>query len=728
MESPPAAPRETHRRWWIPHLVIAGLLLANLTVFVLRNAVALPYSDQWELHRPVWANASPWQLFVHQHGPHRQGVFFPPTAAILHATNGDTRIESLWIAGWLAVAAVLAWTLPRRLSGRWHFADAVPLFWCLSLLQYETVVTTPNVSHSIGPLVLTLGAAHALACVSPWWRWSIAGILGAAAVFTGFGIFAGVAVSALALHALAFGNGERRAAGAALLLLAAAWGRFFSDYIFSPAAPGFAFPHYPLADYWPFVTAMASCPHGFHDATALGRVVGSVLLIAGLAATVQWSLGLLRGPLAPRHFRILVLLAGTALLFIANTAVGRVQLGADAGMAPRYISLQIPLAFALFLACRLPERTRWRHHLGIIALGALALWPYRDLLRTSGRCGTWGLPESTLVATEFSRTSKLAWLFSFKETGDLDAATRFSRFLPLPHYSEGLPARVEVLRASRWYPFNAAGAVADCSPFLPIGPVLHVGFSNPEGQYRWLGAEGLAVVDGRERRWANLEIRDRVPGLPTDAPLVIAYAGRSLEIRPGNTPRKISLPLGRTREEVMRFVSPAGTIRPADSGRSRDDRELSFFLREIEATHHPLHTPYEPFGDSAWAPRAAIVELAGFHGWEDGFGWMADQLEVTTESSVPAWLHLVVGDRFPGLAGAGGLRLEIDGVAGANAATGAALSIPLSPGRHYIRLVSLDGARTPRECGYSEDGRPLSYRLTRLEIGTESPAPSPAEP
>ncbi len=723
MESTSVAPPGKPRRWWILHLLVAGLLLTNLAVFVLRNAVALPYSDQWELHRPVWADATPWQLFVHQHGPHRQGIFFPPTAAILRATEGDIRIESLWIAGWLAVAAGLAWTLPRRLSGYWHFADAVPLLWCLSLLQYETIVTTPNASHSIGPLVLVLGAAHALACRSPWLRWPLGGLLGAAAIFTGFGIFAGVMVSALAVQAVVFGREERRAAAAALLLLAAAWARFFSDYIFSPAAPGFAFPHYPLADYWPFVTAMASCPHGFHDATAAGRAVGTGLLIAGLAAGGQWALGLLRHEPDPRRRRILVLLAGTALLFIANTAVGRVQLGDGAGMAPRYISLQIPLALALYLACRQPAASRWWRRGGLLALGALALWPYRDLLRTSGRCGTWGLPESTLVATEFSRTSKLAWLFAFKETGDLDTATRFSRFLPLPHYSEGLPARVEVLRTARWYPFNASGVVADCSPFLPIGPVLHVGFSNPEGAYRWLGAEGLAVIDGRNRRWANLEIHDRVPGLPNDAPLVIAYAGRRLEVRTGKTPRRLSLPLGHSREEVIRFVSPAGTIRPADSGRSRDERELSFFLREIEATDLPLHPPYEPFGDSGWAPRAAIVELAGFHGWEDGFGWMASRLEVTTESSVPAWLHLAIGDRFPGLEGGGGLRLEIDGADSGIVGTGAALSLPLPPGSHHIRLGSLDGARSPRDCGLSEDDRPLSYRVTRLEIGTEPPAP-----
>ena len=717
--SSPSTP--TCGRWWIAHLLVGLLLTANLAVFVLRNGVAVPYSDQWELHRAVWCNTPDWNLFLWQHGPHRQGICFPLTAAILRATHGDIRIECLWIAGWLVAAAALAWTLPRRLSGGWKAADALGIFWCLSLLQYETVVTTPNLSHSIGPLVLVLAAAHAFLFRQPWLRWPLAGLLGALLVFTGFGLFAGVLLAALAALTLLRNRDERRPAALALALLAAAWWRFFHDYYFTAAAPNFAFPHYPLLDYWPFLAGMLSVPHGFAGLSFAGMLAGGALLVSGILALAWAGRRLLFSREARPRDRLVVLLAGTALLFVANTAVGRVQLGAEAGMAPRYISLQIPLLIALYLIVRDLAGRRLRTA-GTLALCALALWPYRDLFASSHTCGTWGLPRGTLVATEFSRENKLAWISIFKRTGDVAAATTFTRYTPLPNISERLPTRIGELRAIRWAPFTPSADIAGYEPFLPE-PFTLAGFAPPGGLGRWLCTDGYVFADGRRGSWLNIELSQRHGDLPPDAPLQLEYAGRTRELRLAGTPLAFSLPLAPGPGQAVHLVSPRGGCRPPPSG--AEHFPLSFLLGSISVTDTPRFEALAPAGDASWGLRAAIVGLSGFYGWEGRFGWMGDTLAISTETSTPATLDLAIGDRFPGLPAPYGLTLAIDDAPPTplvlNQSGTTALFIPLAPGLHTVRLHSVSGTRSPLQCGYSDDSRQLSYRIAALTIRTPTP-------
>lgn len=706
--------------WWTParfrllvHLLLAGALGANLLLFVLRNAVALPCSDQWELHRPVWAGASSWQLFVQQHGPPRQGIFFPPTAAILRATNGDVRIESLWIAAWLLVAAGLAWTLPRRLTGRWSWADALPLFWCLSLLQYETITATPNLSHSIGPLVLVLGSAHALLCRRPWLRWTLVGLLGGAAVFTGFGLFASAVLTALALGVVLRCRDERWPATLALVLLSAVWIQFFTDYVFAPAAPGFAFPHYPLSDYLPFLTAMASAPHGFGVPALAGQLLGASLLCAGMGILLSAAWRLVRDPGNRPTDRVALLLVGGTLLFMANTAVGRVQLGTDAGMASRYLSLMVPLSLALYLAVRdHPGRAlRWG---GTGALVALTLWPFRDLA-ASPACGTWGAPLVVQANSIQVRDGKQAWLWLYGQTGDAAQATARSRFQPLPYGAENLPARLGHLRQLGWFPFAADGSIRPVGPFLPASPVVPVGFHGPEREGRWMGEEAFLLVAAGQSGWINLELRSRAGGLPPEAPLVVEFRGRQIQLHPGQGPTAISLPLESGPTQVVRLHSPAGTARPSDSGASDDSRTLSFFLADASVGPTPRFLSLGPAGNAAWAPRAAIAALAGFHGWETGFGWMAETLTITTTGTESATLEIVVGDRFAALPGKGGLTLRVDNAPARPLILPpkgrTTVSVPLGPGNHSISLHSVDGALSPRQTGHSTDDRPLSYAL-----------------
>ena len=722
MDTPLATPKESPTHLFLRRsifLLIGGLLVANIVAFVLQNAVSLPFSDQWDLHEPVWSNASVWTLIHHQHGPHRQGVFFPLTAEVLQLTHGDIRVESLWIAAWLILGGVLAWWLPRRFFGQWHWTDVLPLVCGLSLLPNETLTTTPNLSHSIGPLVLVLLAAHALLVERVWLRWVLLGLIGPALTFTGFGLFGAVVLLALGLLTALRRGPERWPAAVATAMLAAGWVLFFFDYHFEPAAPGYQFPHFPLLDYGPFLMAMLSTPYGFTSPAQPGLMIGGILLLVGIAALV-FALARLLGPASDRRReRVLILLLGSSLLFAANTAIGRVQLGTQCGMASHYLSLLLPLTLALFLLVRGASSSA-RHRIGLVALAALALWPYRDLPNGSGRLGTWGLPRAALSEALRVRDAKLGWLWAYSESSDTVKANVDVRLDPIPP-----AAKLARLQSMHWSPFLHGTQPTDYAPLSGSPAVLAVGFhSVDEGGEHWMPAQAFLVADGSRGRWLNIEILSRLPSLPTTAPLMVEFAGRRLVFAPG-TIKGISLPLGDSTAQAAHLVSPAGTGRPSDDGNSTDTRELSFRFGRLTVDPIPLFTACAPLDQYTWTWQSAITSTSGFHGWEKKYGWMAAVLELTVESAGPTQLHIGIGGRFSGLPGTGGLRLSVNGAPETSVSLDygkGPLSVLLEgAGLHTIRLRSEDGARSPQSCGSSSDARELSYRITSMTVSPAAP-------
>jgi len=718
----PTPPRPSRRLWaWFG--LVGALLAANLFAFVAQNGVALPYADQWDLHEMVWRNAPAGELFDHQHGPHRQGLFFPLTALVLRAAQGDIRIEGLWIAAWLVLAAALALGLARRLTSTWHFADVLPLAWCLSLRQYETITTTGNLSHSIGPLVLVLSAGHALATPSPWRRWPLAGLAGAALVFTGFGVFGGAVLTALALVAAVRDKTERWPAATAFGLLALAWAVFLSDYHFNPAAPDFRFPHYPLWDYVPFLSSMLAAPFGFTAVGSLGWMVGALVGLGGLVVVGRAGWVCLQRPVDRRLSALLVLFAGTALVFALNTAVGRVQLGAAAGMASRYTSLLVPLAIAFFLVARSASPGFRRTALLVLAL--LTLWPYRDLFAGSSRLGTWGLPRQTRAEARLVLNEKLAWLQVYSTSHDVATATHRSRASIYPDDAIAtLPPRLAEWVRARRAPFRHGPAPSDFAPFAGAPPVF-VGFEYEDEGSHWLADWGQLVVDGTQGAWLNFEWIDAIPGLPLHAPLVFEFAGRTATVPWPGQRVGFSLPLGSAPGQVVTLNSPTGTRRPADPV---DQRDLSFRFGRVTVDAVPLYSEWTPIDKGTWGPTRAISERHGLHPWEDHFGWMADSAELTVETTAASWLNLRCTGRFPSLPGRGGLCVSVDGgqevVMPMQKGRGA-VSVQLPPpGRHQIRLRSEDGAISPQSLGLSGDTRALSYRFDQLDL-TATPAFTP---
>ena len=113
-----------------------------------------------------------------------------------------------------------------------------------------------------------------------------------------------------------------------------------------------------------------------------------------------------------------------------------------------------------------------------------------------------------------------------------------------------------------------------------------------------------------------------------------------------------------------------------------------------------------------------VMRFDGFHGWENGFGWMASRLEITPESGRGGWVNVRVdslANLLPPstrlLIENGEMQWELE-----LAEAQAGFSIPFDPlGRGSIVLWSSNGALSPAEAGLSGDTRPLSFSLRNLD-------------
>lgn len=448
----------------------AGLTL-NLVLAVARFQPNVLTWDQWDFLDPVFHGGSIWDLFSYQHGPHRQGLGFVITAGWLHLSHWDARWDSLWIVALLSIAAALALRLKRVLTGQLALADIwIPLVG-LSLGQFESFLFTPNASHSAFPLALLLAVANLWLSPRPSVRFLAGGCGAFALAFTGFGLFGAVVLTFL-LAAAALRHAAQKEfrlaaiAGAGLAVAAIGWILFARDYIFAPAVPGFRFPWSPWSDYPRFVVLMLAHAAALSEPAPGAYLAGGVLALLAFAASLfmLWRWLRTRSP-SPRQDVVLLLL-GAGLLFVLNTAVGRVSLGVNGGMVSRYLTLVFPLRLGLGLANNITGRSALRFA-ALVALWFIALWPYRDTAWRPLRQwpGTLGVTLGQYAEIDETTTAKAAWVDRYLETGSIDAAQAAvgDAIYPAPAATH-LDEKLRFLR-ERHLSFFAAPAGVDA--FLP---------------------------------------------------------------------------------------------------------------------------------------------------------------------------------------------------------------------------------------------------------------------
>ncbi len=357
-------------------IVVAGAFIVSvirLAGLVQACAVNLLYQDQWDLMRPLFANEGPWTCFRWQHGPHRQGLGGVINWYLYGATGWDVRAEAWAAVVILILAALAAIVLAARLRGALKWTDAVFPLLLINPVHWETILLTPNLAHSILPVLLVFLLAHAW--ISRSWAVRVAGVgaLNLFCLFTGFGFCAFVASLTLtALLGRRAGPDENRglqwiAAFALVAMVAFGW-----HYRWEPAVPGWRFPVPNWWDYPRFLTLMFSSLVGWRAVSWATVLVGSVLLLSVSGACAWSASGLWRRP-AQAPTQVIWLLTATSLIYCAFTAIGRLPVNLEAAFMWRYLTLMIPAVCGLVLHAEHGTVRMGNGFRGAFAMAAVAL-------------------------------------------------------------------------------------------------------------------------------------------------------------------------------------------------------------------------------------------------------------------------------------------------------------------------------------------------------------------
>lgn len=362
-------------------VVVLGVLvvaMVRLIGLVQACAVNLLYQDQWDLMRPIFDNQGPLACFYWQHGPHRQGLGGVINWYLYRATAWDVRAEAWVEVAILFLAAMAAIALSVRLRGRLTWTDAAYPLLLINPLHWETILLTPNMAHSILPVLLVLLLAHAW--ISRHWvvRLLGVGILNLLCLFTGFGFCAFASSTTLLAWLLLRSDKEERRRLIGIAIFAAfAVAAFGWHYRWDPAVPGWRFPVANWGDYPRFMAFMYSSLLGWR-AVSWGSVLAGGGVLALVIGAFVWSAKSVgRRPLKVEMHAIWLLTA-TTLFYGGFTAIGRLPTGIEAAFMWRYLTLLVPGICGLLLlvqseTARAGARVRGASMVASLAL-VLVIW------------------------------------------------------------------------------------------------------------------------------------------------------------------------------------------------------------------------------------------------------------------------------------------------------------------------------------------------------------------
>ncbi len=703
--------------------VIILLLALNWVAAVARFQVNTVYWDQWDFSEPLFNERSLLDVFSKQHGPHRQGLAFVFTSWVLEASDWDGRVESLWIASLLVVAAVLVVIWKHRATGRFGWTDLWLPLAALAMRQYETVLVAPNASHSIFPLVLLLLAAIILTDPPNGRRWLMLGVIGGLALFTGFGIFVWVGLVWIAgLRLLrAIVARDRRAVGPpllAVLLCGAALAWFARGYVFNPASPGATFPHWPLGDYPKFVMLMLASRMDLAPGV-IAYIGGAIVLLAGSVIWIHASARTWREETPATGHLTAAFLLTAGLGFAWFTASGRVHLGVEAGMAPRYTSLTLAVWLGLLAWAAVGRSRGLRVAAGVLGW-AMVVAPWADLRGREWRDwpGTLGMSRESRDALTRTQGTKAQWLMAWQETGGDHAETeRRAPGLIHPDPVAGELGRKIAYLQRRGLSF----AAPDAEPWSwlpwwnPTGVTWLKGMGGEHAQ--WMAEEARLLIEGRETGYLNLRLRWVAPALGPDHPVDIELAGRTARVAYADLLAGLSVPAPQSRSLLV-LRSPDGTV-PLDP--PRDLRQGSFLVEDPTLSAEPAFAVRGWIADTEglW-PESGLALHDGFHRWEQNGAWIwtDGHARLSAHSLGGAWLNVEIASRYTAV-NTGPLIIVVDGKRQEQAwsADGVRCSIRLPAGRaRQVELVNPAGDQSPFAAGESEDRRRLALRLHRLSV------------
>lgn len=724
----PPSPKRPHRRFTLWILSAVTLLLTlNWVAAIARFQVNTPIWDQWDFFNPLFENKSAWDLFTLQHGPHRQGLSFVITSWIMAASHWDTRIESLWIVSLLVVSAALALRLKYQLSGELSWRDAwIPVV-VMSLAQWGSVIGVPNASHSVFPLFLLLAATNLWLHPARIVFAPALGLIAVAAIFTGFGLFAGLMLTALFAeecrhNLLSREKSKLLPPAIALFFAVLGWIFFAHGYRFDPASDGYHFPHHPLADYVKFATLMLAYPLGFDEAAPTAYIAGGLALSAGISAFVAVFFDCLFRSRTSPHKQVSLLLLGSALAFIAFTAVGRVHLGVAGGMASRYVTLLAPLWLGIGLWAHSFRAPLPRRIITLLAW-TIALTP---LIATRHRPpgdwpGTLGLSEPSANSLKDSAAEKIAWVSAYLQSQDAAVTDRAVGALIHPN-GAALQPKLDWLKARQlsffsslnrpdaWHPWHKENRTTWLSPY---------GEENGE---RWMPAEARLWIHAARAGFIAFRVTQSATSLPPDARLELDHQGHRGSEAAVFLGDEIGLPVA-AGEQIITLRSTGGAV-PANP--PHDTRSVSFRLARPRFSEFAADSEWTlNSAPTQWSPRHRWRIVSGFHGWERpaDYAWTDAKLVLEVETTEPVFLNVQIETRYAAVAH-GPIAIACNGHSFSLPLNDnrAAFSFPIAAanGLQQVTVSNPAGAAAPQQLGLSRDSRMLALKVSVLTLTRSS--------
>jgi len=709
-------------------LIAAGFIIAlmalNWIAAVARFHVEGIYWDQWMFLKPMFQDRGWLALFTQQHGPHRQGVAFIITSWIMDWSGWDTRVEALWVASLLVVAAVLALRWKYRLTGRLSWIDLWLPLAVLAMRQYENVILVPNASHSMFPLVLMLAAALVLAWELTVWRWVVLGGIGVLALFTGFALFVWGALLGLVLLVAAREIWRKQyrglvgpAAGGLVLLGGLVW--FLQGYLFNPASPGATFPHYPLMDYPQFVRRMWASRMGMLGGGETALRWGSVVLALGVVGFGFGCWKIVRADRLKPTWLAAVFFITIGLGYACFTALGRVHLGVEGGEASRYTPLMISFWLGLVAWAATASWRGWSWGAAILGW-TMVVVPWMDMWDRPWRDwpGTLGMGERSRTAIVWTTSYKTKWLMAWQETEDWRQAEAQVPYgvHPGPNGSP-LGAQIDFLQE------RELSFLADTeTPYawLPWWSPLGVRWvQGMGGEHRqWMAEESVFLVDPNPLAFLNLKLDWKTQELTDDALVEIQlgdYVGR---VSYAELSRGLSVPTPMNLEKmVIRSVEGVFAIHPP-----QDPRLASFLVVDPTVSDHARY-PIKWWSENEEGLLADGVQfdlVSGFYNWEENgaFLWTDAKVVIETRSRLTRYLNVEIGARFAPV-DEGPVRLQLNDEVWDIPwqPGGVKISIAVPGGRSSrIEISNPAGAKSPSEISESTDARSLALQLKHVSF------------
>jgi hypothetical protein len=402
---------------WAAGVVATGLslfLAGRFLVLIDRYSVNTLFWDEWEFYFLLRRQTGLWELFTHQHGPHRMGVGLVLSHFIAPITGWNIRAECFAMGFIIAASVVAALALKRRLFGKLAWHDAVIPLLLFTPMQYAMWAETPDSSHSAIPLLLITLYCLAWTFRQAVLRYPLVLAINFLALFTGFSVFLCiVTIGLLLLHLCRSAWLSQPQASwmnaAALAAAVASAGLFFRGYHFDPANAHFTFPD-PQA--MSLAMAKACGLSGFGLAPS---VVGWAVLIAVIAALAIYLPAAARDSGATANASlVIVILTAFNLLFIADVAIGRISLGFPAIQASRYVTLEMTGLLGLYFAA-LATAARFR-------IAALTVMIAISL--SAGLC----VKAADHHQMRFYANAKRLWVETYLATGSISLATQAAGF------------------------------------------------------------------------------------------------------------------------------------------------------------------------------------------------------------------------------------------------------------------------------------------------------------